>query len=51
MNTANTTFRMDTRPRRFLASAFLDALDAHPVLSLALIVAGVAGTLALMVWA
>jgi hypothetical protein len=40
-----------TRPRTFLLSAVLDIVDAHPVLALALIVAGCAGTLAIAVLA
>lgn len=46
MNNA-TLFRLPPR-RFFLVSALLDRVDEHPVLSLALIVCGAAGTFALV---
>lgn len=45
MNSANNAFRIATRPRWFL----LDAVDAHPSLSLAIFVACVAAVLAKLV--
>lgn len=47
MNTV-TPFRLDTRPRIPFVSALLDRVDEHPVLSLALVVCGAAGTFALV---
>lgn len=49
MNTATQPFRISTRPRFFLGTFILDVIDAHPVLSLALITAGCAMTFALVV--
>lgn len=51
MNNAPQTFRMPSRPRFFLGSALLDLIDANPVLSTALVVASVAGLLAILVLA
>lgn len=44
-------FRTVTRPRLFLGTLVLDLVDANPYLSTALIVAGIAGTLAILVLA
>lgn len=51
MNNATNAFRIRTRPRLLLGARLVDAVDANPVLALALVVAGIAGTLALVVLA